>query len=359
MSISTHRGPDYQPETVRPGVTRREATGVIGLTGAMMAMGGVLLNPDSEKKKTTEQKAISLLGMPIKQRLEMNAEETEKIWRMKPQEYMKDLRKRGHRLLAEANPDEEKAECVDERQEDGITNCIAGLGVHTPAQRPAIAGDMIRAALAKYEAKRKKGIDKPIRIRLTWHGRGMCGAALLACKQDDPDKHFTPEEIDAKAENGAVLLGGEIEKQLKEMDMSHACIVSVEQVPPEQVMNPDGHPGRVILLDGDPDLEFNRDGEPLLNYGASFNQFGGKGISDAVLSAKIMMGPHGWQHVYPNGRHHGETHDLKEHEKPLYVLAGPPHIVKIMRNQLVRALQRLTEDEQSLLVGRIDSWYTK
>ncbi len=344
-------------------MTRREVLG-LGAMSAALAAGGVLLTDKEEDREQPQELGRSIISdLPLDQRLAMNAEETEKIWKMGAQAYMADLRRRGHRLLAEKNPRRQKHECVDERLEDGVTNCLAGLGVHIPEQRSSIAAHMIQDALAEYRSLRAQGIDEPIVIDLTWHGEGNCGAALLACKNGDPanpNRIFTREEIDTKAEEGGTLLKAEIERQLQVLGMSHACIVNVGQVPPSTVLQADGHPGGVVLIDGDEDLEFNRVGEPLLAYGASYNRFRQKSVKDAVLSAKIMMGKHGRAHVYGKNHDAHDPHpDLKETDKPLFVLAGPEDVRRVMRHQLITELQQLPEVDQDRLVGRIDDWDTR
>jgi hypothetical protein len=272
---------------------------------------------------------------------------------------MRELRARGQRLLTEEDPHSEKLECVDERHEDGITDCLAGLGVHIPEQRPRIAADMIRKAKDKYDALRTQGIDRRIEIDLTWHGEGMCGAAQKALKDEHPNEReriFTQREIDAKAQEGANLLAGEINRQLQERRWGNVAVVQVRQVPPSQFLHPEGHPGRVILINGDPHLEFNRTGQGLLTYDTSSGVFDHLGIDDAILSAQIMMSEHhGYRHVY-GGHHNEEGHnrELAENEKPLYIAYGPELIALRIKSQLENALRRLPREQQHLLHGRID-----
>lgn len=300
-----------------------------------------------------------ITNLPLDRRLAMNEEETHKIWQMGAERYMRDLRRRGRRLLAESDPGRLKTECIDERQEDGITNCLAGLGVHIPTQRPAIARNMIQKARTKYLAQRRRGIDRPIVIDLTWHGEGMCGAALKALKDEhanEPNRWFTRTEIDAKAQEGGNLLKEEIERQLRENGEEHIAVVHVSQVPTNRVLHADGHPGGVIVVNGDPRLEFNRTGQELLTYDTSYNVFGGLGVDDAVLAARIMMSGHGKAHVYPN-RHgnHGHEHErLREEDKPLYVAMGSENIALQIKHSLETTLRRLPERDRERLHGRID-----
>ena len=342
------------PHSHEPILSRRQF-GALVLAGTM---GGAveLLRPDEQKKGPP--KRSPLVSLKAAQRLAMNAEETEKIWRMGAARYMQDLRRRGFDLLKESDPLEEKVECVDERQEDGLTECVAGLGVHVNAmQRTEIARGIVQSAVAKYKEQRKKGRDVPVRIRLTWHGEGMCGAATLACKQDDPNKHFTAEEIDKKAEQGALQLATEITSQLKALGMDHACLVSVDQVPPETVLHADGHPAGVTLINVDPEMVFNRDGEPLLTYGTSVTISRRQGIADAVLTGKIQMGNHGRKHAYRQNGHHDDEHaqheELKQTDRPLYVVHGPSQLVGAVRDDLLRALKQLPEDEALNIFGDV------
>ncbi len=352
------------PGTAREGVTRRELLGTATLGAAFGLAAMVGHQPGSKPHNMNGSKLILPDGtVDMKQKLDMNAEEFDKLWSMGPEAYMADLRRRGQRLLAESDPNEEKLECVDERQMDGVTDCLAGLGVHIPDQRPAVARETIDSALAKYEARRGKGNQRPVKIRLTWHGDGMCGAALLACKQGDATKQkvFTPAEIDQKAQLGALLLQGEIVRQLTAMGKAHTCQVVVEQVPSNKVLKPDGHPGKVVLLNADPKLEFNRTEDvPLLTYGASVNVFDSHAVSDAVLSGRIMMGAHGKNHVYGghNKHEHGAHEKLAERDKPYYLVVGPVDLALKARGKLVDALKVLPEADQDVLAGKIELYPT-
>ncbi len=334
----------------------RRKFGAVALTTAMAGL-VELLRPVEQKKNSLQR--TPLADLETSKRLDMNADETEKIWRMGAAQYMQDLRRRGFDLLKESDPLEEKVECVDERQEDGLTECVAGLGVHVNAvQRAEIARGIVDSAVSKYVVQRRKGKEIPINIRLTWHGEGMCGAATLACKQEDPNKHFSAEEIDKKAEQGAMLLQAEIARQLQGMQMSHACIVTVQQVPPETVLHADGHPAGVTLINVDPNMEFNRDGEPLLTYGTSVTISRRQGIADAVLTGKIQMGNHGRKHAYRQQKgHHDDEHaqheELKQTDRPLYVVHGPSQLVGAVRDDLLRALKELPEDEALKIFGAV------
>ncbi len=332
------------------------------------AVGMALLSDIQDRSKVQQKQGMAprpLTGLPLAERLDMNAEERDKLWQMGAQGYMADLRRRSYRLLAESNPYEEKAECVDERQEDGVTNCLAGLGVHIPEQRATIAANMISDALVKYEAQRHRGRDVPITIRLTWHGEGRCGAAALACKQERPGvEHFTEQEIDAKAHSGALLLAREINMQLRVLGKEHACRVVVDRVPASRFVEADGHPSGVILINGDQNLEHNRDGEPLLSYGTSHSVFGQQGIRDAVLSAKISMGGHGFHHVYHRERELEQSlhapRELRQIDKPIFIAAGPADVTRIIRRDLEAELRSLPDSrDRERLTGRIDEWVTR
>jgi hypothetical protein len=346
------------PEAGGPTITKRDF-----LVGSAAFVGGLLVNGhESPQRRHTHEPRLVVpqAHIDVQRKLAMNNEESEKLWSMGPEAYSADLRRRGQQLLAESDPAVEKLECVDERQMDGVTDCLAGLGVHTPELRASIASETIQGALTKYNARIAKGNFEPVLIELTWHGDGMCGAALLACKQESPNvKEFTPAEIDKMAEKGALLLQAEILRQLAVMGKSHACRVVVKQVDSEKVLKPDGHPAKAVLLNAHPDLEFNRVEEvPLLTYGTSVNLFHRKGIKDAVLSGKIMMGRHGKDHVYGgHGEHQTGKHDkLTEKQKPHYVVAGPIDIIRATKEQLIAAIKEEPQDVQETIGGRISLW---